>query len=152
MRESPKILRRRRGREMAAGCLRTSVVQRDRTARVISNVVELTRLPSRTQRTRAVPGFSTTTLPASRTARPWRPNPRTTLAYSTSRDGHVRLTVHGVAGRRVTTLVDGYQAAGRHTVAWDGRDAMSTPVRSGICFVRLDGGQEVQTWKVVVSR
>jgi hypothetical protein len=64
-------------------------------------------------------------------------NPRTTIRYSLSREERVRLAVYDVGGRLVATLLDGLQAAGEHSIPWDGRDAGGGAVGSGVYFYRL---------------
>ena len=76
---------------------------------------------------------------------PW-PNPGTgtvRVSFTLAAAGHVRLDVFDVRGRRVRTLVDARRDAGRHDVAWDGRDAGGRPAPSGVYFVRLEAlGQQ----------
>jgi flagellar hook assembly protein FlgD len=49
----------------------------------------------------------------------------------------------------VRTLVDGPVSAGRHEVAWDGRDESATVVAAGVYFARLQApGGIVRTIKV----
>lgn len=64
-------------------------------------------------------------------------NPRTTIRYVLSREERVRLAVYDVRGRLVATLRDGLQAAGGHSVRWDGRDGGGGAVGSGLYFYRL---------------
>jgi hypothetical protein len=65
-------------------------------------------------------------------------NPVTTIRFDVpSPGGSVRLTVHDVAGRVVTTLVDSETPAGRHSAVWDGRDANGRSVASGVYFYRI---------------
>ncbi len=46
-------------------------------------------------------------------------NPRTTIEYALPEAGDVSLIVYDMLGREVTTLLEGPQAAGRHTVNFD---------------------------------
>ena len=64
-------------------------------------------------------------------------NPKTEIHYALAEAGRVELVIFDVAGRRVTTLVDGTQAAGLHDAVWNGDDASGRPVSSGIYFARL---------------
>jgi hypothetical protein len=84
---------------------------------------------------------------SSRTANPVReseitlvaPNPsagEAQIQFKVARAGRVSLVVADVAGRRVVTLVDGYQKAGPYAVAWDGV-AAGGRVPPGLYFVRL---------------
>jgi hypothetical protein len=65
-------------------------------------------------------------------------NPETSIAYDLSTDGRVRLTVYGIGGQLVRTLVDADQPAGRYTVRWDGKDDAGHPVASGVYFYRVE--------------
>jgi hypothetical protein len=73
-------------------------------------------------------------------------NPRTTIAYSLARRGHVRLSIYDAAGRRVTTLRSGLEDAGRHTVEWD-----AGQIASGTYFYELsvDGRAEIRKTTVI---
>jgi hypothetical protein len=67
-------------------------------------------------------------------------NPQTAIVFELPAPQAVRLQVYDVQGRLVRTLVDGEQAAGRHEVAWLGRDDRDGTVASGIYFYRLTTG------------
>ena len=76
------------------------------------------------------------------------PNPfreATTIAYEVEQPGPVTLIVYDLLGRRVRTLVDGMQPAGRHYVRWDGRNAGGQPVASGAYFYRIEVGGAVSS-------
>jgi hypothetical protein len=79
-------------------------------------------------------------------------NPTTTIAYDLPRDARVRLVIFDVHGREVRELVDAAKPAGRHLAAWDGRNARSEPVASGVYFYRLIAGDFVQTKKMVLLK
>jgi hypothetical protein len=67
------------------------------------------------------------------------PNPSygaTQIEFALARRGPVLLTVADVAGRRVTTLVDGELNAGPYSLSWDGA-AQGGRVPPGMYFVRL---------------
>ncbi len=77
------------------------------------------------------------------------PNPfagATTVPYELDRPGPVRLEVYDVLGRRVATLVDGEQPAGRHTVDWD-----ASGMASGMYLYRIasEGGSETRRMVIV---
>ncbi|MFN8178886.1 MAG: FlgD immunoglobulin-like domain containing protein [bacterium] len=84
-----------------------------------------------------------------------RPNPfrtSTQLGFSLPHVERVRFSVHDVGGRLVRILLDREMSAGRHEVAWDGRDAENRAVASGVYFYTLErAGQELQR-KMVVLR
>ena len=76
----------------------------------------------------------------------------TTIRYALPTAGHARLFVFDVRGRRVATLVDGFQPRGRHTLTWDGRSDAGPAVASGVYFVRLESADEVSSTRVVRTR
>lgn len=79
-------------------------------------------------------------------------NPKTNLRFSLSVDGPVRLTVHDVLGRELTTLVDGHLSAGSHEVEWNGRDAQGRSAASGIYFAKIHAAGEEVARKLVLSK
>jgi flagellar hook assembly protein FlgD len=81
---------------------------------------------------------------------PPRPNPftlSTTFAISLPADADVDLTVHDLAGRRVTTLAHGRLGAGRREFTWDGAGA-----RDGVYFVRLTVDGRVLSTRVALLK
>jgi photosystem II stability/assembly factor-like uncharacterized protein len=68
------------------------------------------------------------------------PNPsrgEVRFTMDVSRPGHVTATIYDAFGRRVITLLEGHGAAGRETIAWDGRDGRGSRVRAGAYFLRV---------------
>jgi hypothetical protein len=84
------------------------------------------------------------------------PNPFTTgteIAYTIPVcSARVELSIYDVAGRLVTTLVDGEVDVGTSVVAWDGTDADGERAASGIYFARLRAGNQTDAQKVVLVR
>jgi hypothetical protein len=65
-------------------------------------------------------------------------NPVTTVRYDVPPGGgHVNITVHDVAGRRVRTLVDAEEEPGARQVVWDGTSDTGERVASGIYYCRM---------------
>ncbi len=58
-------------------------------------------------------------------------NPMTRIDFSVDKSGAVELAVFDLAGRRVSTLQQGYLAAGDHYMVWNGRNDAGAPVSSG---------------------
>lgn len=86
---------------------------------------------------------------------PARPNPfrgGTTIGFDLPRAADVRLTIFDAAGRQVRTIAEGGWAAGRHRVAWQGRDDSGRRVSAGAYFARLVAGGEVFTRRVLLVR
>lgn len=62
-------------------------------------------------------------------------NPTTTIRYSIMKPGLVTLTVYDILGRKVTTLINTYQAAGSHSISFD-----ASRLASGVYFYRIEAG------------
>jgi hypothetical protein len=69
------------------------------------------------------------------------------FAYSLPADGRVVLSVYDLSGRRVATLVDADQAAGRHEVSWS-----CTDIPSGVYLYRLETSAGSLTQRLIVAR
>jgi hypothetical protein len=79
-------------------------------------------------------------------------NPTTTIHYTLPAREHARLTVFDADGRRVRSLVDEVQGAGRHEATWDGRNQNGTAVGSGVYFYRLTAGKFSASKKMVLLK
>ena len=64
-------------------------------------------------------------------------NPSTTIMFDLPAASVVKMTVYGLDGRVVKTLVDETLPAGSHTATWLGRDETGQPVSSGLYLYRL---------------
>jgi len=84
------------------------------------------------------------------------PNPttgRARLTFALTRDARVQMQVHDVAGRLIRRVDAGPMSAGRHDLAWDGRDAAGHPARAGLYFVGLQAeGRSLGTRRLVVQQ
>jgi hypothetical protein len=78
-------------------------------------------------------------------------NPRTTVALDLDRERHVELRIFDLAGRAVTTLIDGVRPAGTHHVTWNGCDDHGLAVPSGGYVIQLvsEGNQESRTVSLI---
>jgi hypothetical protein len=74
------------------------------------------------------------------------------LAYENPTAAHVRCGVYDASGREVAPLLEGEQAAGRHTITWRATDAEGRRVRPGVYMVRLVLDGQVRSSRVVVVR
>ncbi len=79
-------------------------------------------------------------------------NPSTKIVFSLGEARNVRLTVYGLDGRLVRTLVAEPRAAGRHEVIWYGRDDSGRTVASGTYVYRIEAGDWVRTGKMVLAK
>lgn len=80
-------------------------------------------------------------------------NPTTVIRYDVPTGGAVvELAIFDVAGRRVRSLVDGFETAGIKHVTWDGRNDRGAHAATGIYFYRMVAGNFVQTRKVLLLK
>ncbi len=77
-------------------------------------------------------------------------NPSTTIPYTLSTAGHVRLDIFSITGQRIARLVDAPMAAGLHTATWNGRDADGKAVGAGIYLYRLTAGNLSKSRKMLL--
>ncbi|MBL8028048.1 MAG: T9SS type A sorting domain-containing protein, partial [Fibrobacteres bacterium] len=100
---------------------------------------------------------SEVSIPKARAMMSISPNPftsNTTLNFSTEKDGKVSVSVWDTRGRLVSRLTpeDHSLKAGTHTVAWNGRDAMSRKVTAGVYFMKVSADGKNFCNKVLLSR
>jgi hypothetical protein len=79
-------------------------------------------------------------------------NPSTTIAYSIANAGLVELHVYDARGRLVRSLVNEPKGSGDHRVTWNGEDDNNALRPSGVYFVRLRFGGQVQTRRLVLLK
>jgi 3-phytase len=77
-------------------------------------------------------------------------NPSTTLRYRLDVGARVRLDIYDPTGRRIATLVDGFEPAGERRIPWNGRDAHGLEVPSGVYVARLRAGTREHVHKVLL--
>jgi hypothetical protein len=68
-------------------------------------------------------------------------NPTTDIRFALAHPAHVTLSVYSISGGFVCTLVDRTMEPGTFTVTWDGRNARSVPVSTGLYLYRMKAGQ-----------
>jgi hypothetical protein len=78
--------------------------------------------------------------------------PAAEVGFELARAGRARITVHDVTGRIVRTLNEAPRGAGRHRVAWDGRDDDGHEAPAGVYLFRLVAVSGVSTRKAVLLR
>ncbi len=72
-------------------------------------------------------------------------NPTTTIPYALPKATHVKMVVYDLLGRKVVTLINKNQSAGRYRVIWD-----ASNVSSGIYFYSIRAGKFSQVRKMIV--
>ena len=79
-------------------------------------------------------------------------NPVTFITYDLAGDGQIDLSIYNIVGRKVKTLVNSYETAGRKATAWYGVDDSGNPLSAGMYFYRLTAGGKVFTKKMVLMK
>ncbi len=82
------------------------------------------------------------------------PNPAraaTRLAFELPAPAHVRAGIYDLAGRRIVSLEDGQLPAGRHEIAWDGRDSGGRAAVAGLYFYRVELDGQAFSRKVILA-
>ena len=79
-------------------------------------------------------------------------NPSTSFHYNLPNSGIIEITITDVIGRKVITLVKGYQRSGNHNILWTGNDNMGNQVPSGIYFYNLKSESSIVTKKMTLSK
>jgi hypothetical protein len=79
-------------------------------------------------------------------------NPSTEFEYSIPVKSRVNITIHDLHGRRVQSLVSGFENAGRHTIRWNGEDENGFPASAGVYFYRIETPAFSQSKKMILLR
>ncbi|MCZ6776693.1 MAG: DNRLRE domain-containing protein [Ignavibacteria bacterium] len=74
-------------------------------------------------------------------------NPSTTIQFSITESGIVRLAVHNLLGQQVAALIDKRLAAGTHDVVWNASNATS-----GVYFYRLEFNGATRVRRMILLR
>jgi len=79
-------------------------------------------------------------------------NPSTTIAYSLSSAGYVKLAVYNVLGQKIKALVEGIQSAQSHKAQWDGTNEIGELMAAGIYYYKLEHKNSSFIKKMVMIR
>ena len=84
-------------------------------------------------------------------------NPETWIPYQLAEPADVILTIYAVDGTAVRTLALGHQSIGIYqgksrAAYWDGKNALSEPVASGVYFYTLKAGEFTATRKMLIRK
>jgi len=74
-------------------------------------------------------------------------NPNTTIKYSISEDGFVKLAVYNLLGEAVTSLVNNEQKAGRYEVVFD-----ASRFASGVYYYRMEAQNYISIKKMILMK
>jgi hypothetical protein len=83
------------------------------------------------------------------------PNPfsrETSIVYDLPNKCVADVSIYDASGRKVRVLTCGNQQAGRHTLAWDGRDEAGSGVSAGVYFCRMQAEDYTKIRKILLVR
>ncbi len=81
---------------------------------------------------------------------PFRPS--TTIEFTMSAEGHARIDIFNVNGRKVHTILDDVCRAGANEAPWDGCDPSGAELAGGVYFYRLETAAGSETKKMLLLR
>ncbi len=79
-------------------------------------------------------------------------NPSTLIAYELPAAGRWQVAIFDAQGRRVRTLANEWQLAGRQSLRWDGRDERGSALGSGLYLVRVSGATGSVSGKLLLLK
>lgn len=74
-------------------------------------------------------------------------NPSTRIKYQLAKSGHVVLTIYNLAGQEIATVVNEFQSAGEHEVAWQPKG-----LPSGLYFYRVHTRDFSEAKKLILQK
>ena len=79
-------------------------------------------------------------------------NPLTTIKYDLPENSQVQITIYNMLGRKVKTLVHGFEVAGFKAVQWQGRNDFGQSVGAGVYFCQIQTRDFVHTRKMILLK
>ena len=79
-------------------------------------------------------------------------NPETCIEYILTEAGEVNLSIYDIKGRLINTLVNGYEAAGEHSIVWVGDDFRGSSAVSGVYFYKINNGKFTTSKKMILMK
>jgi hypothetical protein len=76
-------------------------------------------------------------------------NPSTTIEYQIPEDGHVRISIFDINGKKIRQLQDGQQSSGTYKVKWRGKNSDGIPVSSGFYIYTIQFEKEVLSKRMI---
>ncbi len=79
-------------------------------------------------------------------------NPLTTISYELLADGIVNILIYDLIGKKIKTLVSGFQTAGSKNVNWNATNNQGQPVSAGVYLYSIEAGDFRQTKKMILLK
>lgn len=79
-------------------------------------------------------------------------NPNTTIRFNLAQSSRVKIEIFDLAGRKVSTLVNKVQTAGRHEFEWNGQDDQGNEAAAGMYLYRLTTPNYTESRKMILMK
>ena len=79
-------------------------------------------------------------------------NPSTRISYDLPEQAQITLGIYDLLGKRIKTLVNQSQDAGKRIAVWDGTDNLGRQVSAGVYLYRIQAGEFTQTRKMLLLK
>jgi photosystem II stability/assembly factor-like uncharacterized protein len=79
-------------------------------------------------------------------------NPITTINYQIPKSSNVELLIYNIKGQLVRTLVNSWTEAGKHNVAWEGKNDEGIKISSGIYFYLFEASEFTKVRKMILVK
>ena len=79
-------------------------------------------------------------------------NPELTVSFSLEEIQEVKLEVYNLKGQKVRTLVNETFRPDTYNIVWSGNDNSGSKVSSGVYYIRLQVGDEIENDKVILMK
>jgi hypothetical protein len=79
-------------------------------------------------------------------------NPLTTISYELLTDEKVNIVIYDLIGKKIKTLVSGFQTAGSKNVNWNATNNQGQPVSAGVYLYSIEAGDFRQTKKMILLK
>jgi hypothetical protein len=79
-------------------------------------------------------------------------NPVTTIQYDLPDNSQVQIAIYDMLGRKVRTLVSGFENAGFKAVQWQGKNDFGRSVGAGVYIYQIQAGDFLQTRKMILLK
>jgi hypothetical protein len=79
-------------------------------------------------------------------------NPTTTISYDLPKRSQVTLGIYDILGKKIKTLLNQSQDAGKRIAIWDGTDNLGRQVSAGVYLYQIQAGAFTQTRKMLLLK
>ena len=79
-------------------------------------------------------------------------NPSTMIDIETVEAGDLIVNVFDAKGRMINNLVNSYLEAGRYSVKWNGMDLSGMSMPTGVYFIQVQSGSDINTQKMILIK